>query len=99
MGTKARYGSGETPLTVFLKRGDLNVSPRPEHFVFIDGHEDFLMIVGNYKHDLIESAFLFREMREVAYDFFLPKKFDQTDFDSVCRCWTFNWPRIDCNPI
>ena len=31
--------------------------------------------------------------------FFLPKKLDQTDLDSTCRCWTFNWPRIDCNPI
>jgi len=49
--------------------------------------------------DSIELVFLFCEMREEAYDFFLPKKFDQTDFDSVCRCWTFNCPRIDCNPM
>ena len=42
MGTLARYGSGEGPWTFFLTRGDLNISPRPEIFVFIDVHEDFL---------------------------------------------------------
>ena len=42
MGTKARYGSGEGTWKVFLTRGDLNISPRPEIFAFIDVHEDFL---------------------------------------------------------
>jgi prepilin-type N-terminal cleavage/methylation domain-containing protein/prepilin-type processing-associated H-X9-DG protein len=42
MGTKVKYGSGETPWRIFLKRGDLNISPRPQLFVFIDVHEDSL---------------------------------------------------------
>src|ERR1051325_12055838 len=33
------------------------------------------------------------------YGFFFPKRFDQTDLDSLWRCWTFNWPRMDCRPM
>ena len=36
---------------------------------------------------------------KAAQDFFLPKRFDQTDLGSTCRCWTFNCPRTDCNPM
>ncbi len=59
MGTKARYWSGETPWTIFLRRGDLNVSPRPEIFVFMDVHEDFL---DWSTFDLIYDVGMFKEL-------------------------------------
>src|SRR5205814_9860062 len=39
------------------------------------------------------------ERGKAAQGFFLPKRLDQTDLVSTCRCWTFNWPRMDCNPM
>ena len=44
MGTMIRADSGpaDNAWTVFMKRSDLNVAPRPELFVFIDTHEDRL---------------------------------------------------------
>src|SRR5947207_2242715 len=44
MGTKIRAGSGplEDTWTIFMKRSDINIGPRPDLFVFIDVHEDSL---------------------------------------------------------
>jgi prepilin-type N-terminal cleavage/methylation domain-containing protein len=44
MGTRARAGSGPSDniWTIFMKRSDVNMGPRPELFVFADVHEDFL---------------------------------------------------------
>jgi prepilin-type N-terminal cleavage/methylation domain-containing protein/prepilin-type processing-associated H-X9-DG protein len=44
MGTSARAGSGpqDDIWTIFLKRSDIKISIRPELFVFMDTHEDFL---------------------------------------------------------
>jgi len=44
MGTTIGAGSGpdDNIWTIFMKRSDLNVGPRPEVFVFMDAHEDRL---------------------------------------------------------
>jgi prepilin-type N-terminal cleavage/methylation domain-containing protein len=47
MGTKSRAGSGvpgaaDDVWTIFMKRSDLNTRVRPEFFVFMDVHEDFM---------------------------------------------------------
>ncbi len=44
MGTMARAASvaSHNTWTIFMKRSDINVGPRPELFVFIDTHEDRL---------------------------------------------------------
>ena len=45
MGTNRRYGDAPEnvrPFKIFLKRSDFGPAIRPEIFVFIDVHEDFL---------------------------------------------------------
>jgi hypothetical protein len=47
MGTRIRDGSGPSDKVwaIFMKRSDLNVGPRPELFVLIDVHEDYLALI------------------------------------------------------
>ncbi len=56
MGTMSRGGSGVW--AVFMKRSDLNLRVRPEFFVFMDVHEDFLT-TSNF--DLSNDVAMLRE--------------------------------------
>ena len=63
MGTTIRAGSGpdDNVWAVFMKQSDLNVGPRPEFFVFMDVHEDFLDRCG---FDLSNDVGLYHEFWE-----------------------------------
>ena len=61
MGTTIRAGSGpgDNIWTIFIKQSDLNIGTRPEFFVFIDVHEDFL---DTCDFDLSNDVGLFHEV-------------------------------------